>query len=63
MAPFSVPESNPQWTEPSYRNYSISFDSAALVNAGLRPCAFTPVRASLEQAYLAEAGRSRGTQA
>jgi len=37
MAPFSVPESNPQWTEPSYRNYSISFDSAALVDAGLNP--------------------------
>lgn len=33
---------------------------AALVNAGLRPSAFTPVKASLEQAYLAEAGKSRG---
>jgi hypothetical protein len=34
MAPFAVPEANPEWTEPSYRTYSISFDSAALVDAG-----------------------------
>jgi len=35
MAPFSVPEANPQWTEPSYRNYSISFNSDDLRDAGL----------------------------
>lgn len=35
---------------------------AALVNAGLRPRAFTPVRASLEAAYLAEAGKPRGAR-
>jgi hypothetical protein len=35
MAPFSVAEANPQWTEPSYRNYSITFNSDALVDAGL----------------------------
>jgi hypothetical protein len=30
MAPFSVPETSPQWTEFSYANYSISFDSSVL---------------------------------
>lgn len=34
MAPFSVPEANPQWTEPSYRNYSINFNSDDLRDAG-----------------------------
>ncbi|MBN9383433.1 MAG: hypothetical protein J0H74_21935 [Chitinophagaceae bacterium] len=33
MAPFSVPEANPQWTEPSYRNYSITFNSDDLKDA------------------------------
>ena len=35
---------------------------AAIVGAGLRPTAFTPIKSSLEQAYLAEASRSAGTR-
>lgn len=35
MAPFSVPEANPQWVEPSYRNLSITFDSSDLRDATL----------------------------
>jgi len=35
MAPFSVPETDPQWTEPSYRNLSITFDSSDLRDASL----------------------------
>ena len=34
----------------------------AIVGAGLRPTAFTPVKSSLEQAYLAEANRSAGAR-
>lgn len=35
MAPFSVPEANPQWVEPSYPNLSITFDSTDLKDATL----------------------------
>lgn len=35
MAPFSVPELNPQWHEPTYNMNTISFDSAQLKNGGM----------------------------